>query len=104
MSELIQQVMEGMVPELEEYLRATIFTKDEVRSIVKKRTQFEYLIRRRAPQLADFLRYAQYELNLDELRRKRRDRIGTHGNCSTTIPQPPTSHPPFRRCAGVRCH
>jgi hypothetical protein len=27
MSELIQQTMEAMVPELEEYLRATLFTK-----------------------------------------------------------------------------
>ena len=27
MSEMIQQAMEGMVPELEEYIRATLFTK-----------------------------------------------------------------------------
>jgi hypothetical protein len=50
--------------------------QEEVRSIVRKRTQFEYAVRRRAPSLADFLRYAQYEMNLDALRRKRRGRAG----------------------------
>ena len=50
--------------------------QEEVRSIVRKRTQFEYAVRRRAPALADFLRYAQYEMNLDALRRKRRERAG----------------------------
>ncbi len=43
---------------------------------MRKRTQFEYAVRRRAPALADFLRYAQYEMNLDALRRKRRERAG----------------------------
>ena len=49
--------------------------QDEVRSIVRKRTQFEYAVRRRAPVLVDFLRYAQYEMNLDALRKKRRNRL-----------------------------
>jgi hypothetical protein len=41
--------------------------KSEIRSIVRKRTDFEYLLRRRQQTCADFNKYLSYELNLEEL-------------------------------------
>lgn len=49
MAEVVQFHLEGMVPELEEYIKLGVFTKEEVRSIVKRRTNFEYLIKKRNP-------------------------------------------------------
>jgi U3 small nucleolar RNA-associated protein 6 len=46
--------------------------QDEVKAIVKKRRDFEFLLRRRTCRKADFLRYIEYELNLEELRRLRK--------------------------------
>jgi hypothetical protein len=57
--------------------------QDEIRAIVQKRKDFEYLLVRRSPEKADFLRYIAYELSLDALRIKRKARLGMHaGMCS----------------------
>ena len=42
---------------------------------MKKRTAFETSLVRRIPKKADFLRYAEYEMNLEALRRKRVERL-----------------------------
>ena len=44
---------------------------------MKRRTHFEYALRRRISRKADFLRYIEYEMNLEALRRRRRERLGT---------------------------
>ena len=49
--------MEDMVPELEDLEERGYFSKLEVKQIVKKRTQFEYLLKRPAAVKTDFLRY-----------------------------------------------
>ena len=72
MAEYVFQNVEGMLPELEEMERLELFTKDEIKCIVKRRTAFEYKLQRRIVQEADFLRYIQYELNLDLLRKRRK--------------------------------
>ncbi|KAK3754442.1 hypothetical protein QZH41_009215 [Actinostola sp. cb2023] len=46
------------------------------RSIIKKRTDFEYRLQKRVPEKQDFLRYIQYEINLDILRKKRKLNLG----------------------------
>ncbi|OLY85071.1 U3 small nucleolar RNA-associated protein 6 [Smittium mucronatum] len=79
MAEIIQYKLEGMIPELEDFEQKGVFTKEEIRLIVKKRTSFEYLIKARAPGLDDFIRYIEYESNLDLLRIKRRQRLGVTG-------------------------
>ena len=48
--------MEEMVPELENLEERGYFQKQEIKQVVKKRMQFEYLLKRPAPQKADFLR------------------------------------------------
>ncbi|KAL2854331.1 U3 small nucleolar RNA-associated protein 6-domain-containing protein [Aspergillus pseudoustus] len=68
--------LEKSVPELKEYEKKKIFTKDEITSIVKKRSDFEHKINARGAQPSDFVRYAEYEMNLDSLRRKRVKRLG----------------------------
>ncbi|KAL4979344.1 U3 small nucleolar RNA-associated protein 6-domain-containing protein [Aspergillus desertorum] len=68
--------LEKSVPELREYEKKKIFSKDEITSIIKKRSDFEHKINARGAQPADFVRYAEYEMNLDSLRRKRVKRLG----------------------------
>ncbi|KAL2868365.1 snoRNA-binding rRNA-processing protein UTP6 [Aspergillus lucknowensis] len=68
--------LEKSVPELREFEKKKIFSKDEITSIVKKRSDFEHKINARGAQPSDFVRYAEYEMNLDSLRRKRVKRLG----------------------------
>ncbi|PKY08252.1 hypothetical protein P168DRAFT_308336 [Aspergillus campestris IBT 28561] len=68
--------LEKSVPELKEFEKKKIFSKEEITSIIKKRSDFEHKINARGAQSIDFVRYAQYEMNLDNLRRKRVKRLG----------------------------
>ncbi|KAJ5174701.1 U3 small nucleolar RNA-associated protein 6 [Penicillium canariense] len=68
--------LEKSVPELKEYERKKLFTKDEITSIVKKRSDFEHKINARGAASVDFVRYAEYEMNLETLRKKRVKRLG----------------------------
>ncbi|KAL1986625.1 hypothetical protein VTN96DRAFT_6003 [Rasamsonia emersonii] len=68
--------LEKSVPELKEYERKKIFSKEEIASIARKRSDFEHKLNARGAQPADFARYAEYEMNLDLLRRKRVKRLG----------------------------
>ena len=61
--------------ELEDLQVRGIFSREEIRKIVRMRTDFEYRLQARAPDKLDFLRYIKYEYNLDKLRKKRRRRI-----------------------------
>jgi U3 small nucleolar RNA-associated protein 6 len=72
----IQRLLERMIPELEDLQEKTIFSPAEVKSIVKKRTGYEYKFKRQHPQLNDFLSCIQYELTLDKLRHKRKKNLG----------------------------
>jgi hypothetical protein len=58
-------------------VRAHKLAQAEVKAVVKRRTHFEYALRRRIPRKADFLRYAEYELNLEALRQRRKQRLGS---------------------------
>ncbi|KAH0366266.1 hypothetical protein KCU65_g5449, partial [Aureobasidium melanogenum] len=69
--------MEQLVPELQEYERKKIFTREEITSIARKRSEFEHLLNTPgAATAADYARYALYEMNLDSLRKKRSKRMG----------------------------
>ncbi|PLB53060.1 hypothetical protein P170DRAFT_403827 [Aspergillus steynii IBT 23096] len=68
--------LEKSIPELKEYERKKLFNKDEISAIIKKRSDFEHKLNARGAQPADFVRYAEYEMNLDILRRKRVKRLG----------------------------
>ncbi|KAJ7668423.1 U3 small nucleolar RNA-associated protein 6-domain-containing protein [Mycena polygramma] len=73
--ERVQFQQEQMLAELKDLVEKNIFTKQESRQIMKKRTQFETALVRRVAKKADFLRYAAYEMGLEQLRRKRVERL-----------------------------
>ncbi|KLJ08520.1 hypothetical protein EMPG_16063 [Blastomyces silverae] len=68
--------LEQLVPEFKEFEKKKIFSKDEISAILKKRSDFEHRINATGPKPADYARYAEYEMNLDTLRRKRIKRLG----------------------------
>ncbi|KAJ3414189.1 pheromone processing endoprotease [Chytridiales sp. JEL 0842] len=76
MADSVQFHLERMLPELEDLENKGIFGKDEIKAIVKRRTAFEYAIHRRISRRADYLRYIEYEMNLERLRKKRKQRLG----------------------------
>ncbi|KAJ6593671.1 U3 small nucleolar RNA-associated protein 6-domain-containing protein [Mycena capillaripes] len=73
--ERVQFQQEQMLAELKDLVDKNIFTKQESKQIMKKRTQFETALVRRVAKKADFLRYASYEMGLEQLRRKRVERL-----------------------------
>ncbi|KAM6377133.1 U3 small nucleolar RNA-associated protein 6 homolog isoform 1-T1 [Pluvialis apricaria] len=76
MAERIEQRLEDRVPELEQLERVGLFTRKEIRAVLRRASALEYKIQRRALRKQDFINYIQYEINLLELIKKRRARIG----------------------------
>eukprot|EP00775_Hariotina_reticulata_P012876 gene12876-13002_t len=56
MADTVRYLMEEMVPELEDMVKQRYFSQQEVKQIVKRRQDFEYLLKRRAALKDDFLR------------------------------------------------
>ncbi|XP_035945865.2 U3 small nucleolar RNA-associated protein 6 homolog isoform X1 [Halichoerus grypus] len=76
MAEIIQERIEDRLPELEQLERIGLFSHAEIKAIIKKASDLEYRIQRRALFKDDFINYVQYEINLLELIQRRRTRIG----------------------------
>ncbi|KAJ3222156.1 U3 snoRNP protein [Clydaea vesicula] len=76
MSESVHFYLEQMLPELEDLQERGIFNRVEVKQIVKARTNFEYAVHRRTQLKSDYLKYIQHEVNVEQLRRKRKLRLG----------------------------
>ena len=64
-----------MLGELRELEERGIFTANETKEIMKRRTAFETALVRRMPKKSDFVRYAAYEMGLEQLRKKRVERL-----------------------------
>lgn len=75
MADTVRYHLEQMVPELEDYEKRGLFSRHELKEVVKKRSHFEYAVKRRAPLKEDFLRYVEYEMQLDSLRKIRKAAI-----------------------------
>ncbi|XP_040000819.1 U3 small nucleolar RNA-associated protein 6 homolog [Xiphias gladius] len=75
MAEIVQQRIEDRIPELEQLERVGLFTKKEVKSIIKRATALEYKLHRLIVNKEDFVAYIQYEINVLELIKKRRAHI-----------------------------
>jgi U3 small nucleolar RNA-associated protein 6 len=83
--------LEQSIPELKEYERKKIFSlvcapsasqfgqpdrsQDEINSIARKQSDFEHKINAREGTPSDYARYAEFEINVDSLRRKRVKRL-----------------------------
>ncbi|KAJ3013902.1 UNVERIFIED_CONTAM: Intraflagellar transport protein 88 [Siphonaria sp. JEL0065] len=76
MAEQVRFHLEKMIPELEDLEQRGVFNKTEIKEIVKRRTAHEYAVHRRIGRRADYLKYIEYEINLDRLRKKRKIRLG----------------------------
>ncbi|XP_043239543.1 U3 small nucleolar RNA-associated protein 6 homolog [Amphibalanus amphitrite] len=76
MAEFVQKRLEELLPELEQLERVQLFTKPEVRAVIKKRKEFEYRLQRKRKSLDDYTRYIEYEKNVLQLIWKRRERLG----------------------------
>ena len=68
--------LEQSVPELREYERKKIFSPEEISSIAKKRSDLEHKINARGSTATDYARYAEFEINVEALRKKRVKRLG----------------------------
>lgn len=68
--------LERSVPELREWERRGVFTRAEIASITRKRSDFEHTLAGRGTSTpAVYARYLAYEMNLDALRHKRVQRL-----------------------------
>ncbi|OBT46187.1 hypothetical protein VE00_02294 [Pseudogymnoascus sp. WSF 3629] len=83
-SDKVRFYMEQAVPQLREFEEKKIFTKDEIRSLVKKRSDFEHLLLARGCPPPTFARYAAWESNLERLRASRCQRLRIKSSSSHT--------------------
>ena len=76
--------LEQSIPELREWERKKIFSKNEISSVARKRSDFEHLLNSRGESTpTDYARYASYEINLNALRKKREKRLGVKATSYT---------------------
>ncbi|KAF7979883.1 hypothetical protein HWV62_40667 [Athelia sp. TMB] len=73
--ERVQFQQEQMLAELKDLVQKGLFTAVETKQIMKKRIAFETALVRRIAKKSDFVRYAAYEMGLEQLRRKRLERL-----------------------------
>ena len=71
MSTRAQYYLEQALPELLDLKRKGVFDEREVQAIARKRTGYEEALARKVVRKQDFLRYVEYETNLEALRRSR---------------------------------
>jgi hypothetical protein len=71
MAEHVQAALDQMVAPLRDLLDRQIFTEVEIKAIVSRRRESEYLLRRMVARKADFLRYIAAEQTLERLRQLR---------------------------------
>lgn len=83
MAEKIRYYLEQSVPELEDLQRKKLFEKNEITMIMRRRTDFEHRIQGRGTKPRDFLKYADFESNLEKLRKKRFTRLSKSGSIDT---------------------
>lgn len=71
----MQAILDRMVPSLRDLLDKGVFTESEVTSIVERRRDSEYLLRRRVARAPDYARYIEAEKNLEKLRMLRNKKV-----------------------------
>lgn len=69
--EKVQFQLEGTLPELKDLHEKGLFSRAEIQEITKRRTAFETALVRRQARKDDFFKYAEYEINLEKLRKIR---------------------------------
>ena len=80
MADKVDNILEKMTDELLWYSEESIFSKEQVKKIVKARRDQEYQLQRKDAQVSYFLDAIQYEKNLERRKNKRKkelDKINT---------------------------
>ena len=72
MADKINLSLENMIPELEYFAQTGIFTKSDIKKIIKKRRQYEYTFEKKDVTKADFFKAIKYEKILDKRRIKKK--------------------------------
>lgn len=72
----MQSNVEDMLAEVYELQQHGIFSPGEAKSIIKTRTSYEYKVRRRISRKNDYIRFIDYELKLENLKRMRIKKFG----------------------------
>jgi U3 small nucleolar RNA-associated protein 6 len=67
--------LERMLPELDDLKERGLFSVSEIREIARQRREFEFRLERRSKVKDDYLKYIDYELKLEKLRRIRKKAI-----------------------------
>ena len=67
MADAVNFLIESGVSEAELYERAAIFTTSEIQCVFRKRSRFEYILRRRRIDISCYTNYIKFEINLIEL-------------------------------------
>lgn len=75
MSSKTRYYLEQCIPELDDLVDKNLFTKNEISKIMKKRTDFEHRLNSRGSSTNDYMKYIDYENNVEKLRKKRVKRI-----------------------------
>ncbi|RLV94038.1 U3 small nucleolar RNA-associated protein 6 [Spathaspora sp. JA1] len=83
MAEKVRYYLEQSIPELEDLKRKGLFDQHEITMIMRRRTDFEHRIQGRGSKSRDFLKYVEFESNLEKLRKKRYNRLNTVGLVET---------------------
>ncbi|KAK3904359.1 U3 small nucleolar RNA-associated protein 6-domain-containing protein [Staphylotrichum tortipilum] len=74
--------LERAAPELRSFEEKEIFSKEEIRSLVTKRSDYEHLVLAPGTKPTDFLSYIAWERSLDRLRAKRCRRLNLRSSSS----------------------
>ena len=80
MADKVDNILEKMTDELLWYSEESIFSKEQVKKIVKARRDQEYQLQRKDAQVSYFLDAIQYEKNLEKRKNRRKkelDKINT---------------------------
>ena len=71
MADKVENILEKMTDELQYYIKEGLFSKREVKKIVKERRNSEYKLQRKDANLLFFLDSIKFEKKLDKLRHNR---------------------------------
>jgi U3 small nucleolar RNA-associated protein 6 len=75
MADKIQLTLENMIPELEYFVENGIFTKIEVKKIIKKRRYYEYQFEKKDVSKLEFFKAIKYEKVLERRRIAKRKEL-----------------------------
>jgi len=81
MNHTIEEIMESMIPDLQDMEERSILSSVEIKTVLKQRRQFEYKLRGLGCFVETYCNVITYETNLEKLRRKRKKKLGIVKQC-----------------------